>query len=228
MPQKAPALLNDDGSASIGTTLMMSHHGFRRDLALFAMALRRVAEGDHAKVAALQEEWKSYHATLHGHHTAEDTGLFPNVAGREPALVPVIEGLTADHHRIAPLLEEGDRAFAALPATERALAVVGELSALLDAHLATEEAKVVPFLRAAKAFPPPANDAEEQMYAQGFAWACHGVAAEVLERVFVMLPGSLNARIPAARAAYEKRCERVWGTAKTGASRTPIPDWLSG
>src|SRR5947207_3118189 len=37
-----PDLLNDDGSASIATALLMSHHGFRRDIARFAVALENV------------------------------------------------------------------------------------------------------------------------------------------------------------------------------------------
>jgi hypothetical protein len=54
----------------------------------------------------------------------------------------------------------------------------------------------------------------------------NGIAPEVLERVYEMLPENLRARLPAARAAFEARCERVWGSAKAGAARTPIPDEL--
>ena len=84
-PPSPPNLLNDDGSASMATAFMMSHHGFRRDIARFAIALRRLAEGDHGRASALQQEWQSYHATLHGHHTVEDTGIFPNLR-QDPAL----------------------------------------------------------------------------------------------------------------------------------------------
>ena len=44
-----PQLLNDDGTASIATAIMMSHHGFRRDLARFARALAQIAAGDTAR-----------------------------------------------------------------------------------------------------------------------------------------------------------------------------------
>lgn len=57
---------------------------------------------------------------------------------------------------IDPLLADGDRAFAELPRT--ANAVVGALRALLDEHLALEEAEIVPFLRVATALPPPPTD----------------------------------------------------------------------
>ena len=101
------------------------------------------------------------------------------------------------------------------------------LSALLDPHLATEEAKVVPFLREAKAFPAPATDAEVEMMVEGFAWSSNGIATDVLERVHVMLPEVVISKLPAARAAFEERYRRVWGTPQAGASRTPIPDWLT-
>ena len=220
----APNLLNDDGTASIATALMMSHHAFRRDLARFATALEIVKSGETSRVEALREEWKNYHGALHGHHESEDHGIFPNIAKEHESLRATIERLTAEHHRIDPLLERGDAAFAALPKTDEAFAVVHELRALLDPHLATEEREVVPFLRAMKAFPPPPNDEAAAMYAQGFAWSMDGIAPEVIARVSDMLPDGLRARIPDARAAFDARRERAWGSTKSGAARTPIPD----
>lgn len=221
---KVPTLLDEEGSASIATAVMMSHHGFRRDLARFAAAL---GGGPSAvpDLPALCDEWRSFRNTLHGHHHAEDTGLFPNLAGQHETLRPTIERLTADHRQIDPLLERGDRAFAA-PSFDgpEAARVIAELVSLLQAHLATEEAEVIPHLRAIKGFPPPANDAEAEMYAQGFAWACHGIAPRVLEQVNAMLQPGVAARLPAARATFEARWHRVWGPVQAGAALTPIPD----
>ena len=102
--------------------------------------------------------------------------IFPGIKQQHPELAAVIDGLVADHRKINPMLEAGDRAFARLPETVGAAAeIVSALSALLDAHLATEEKHIVPFLRDAKAFPPPANEAELEMFAQGFAWSSHGI-----------------------------------------------------
>jgi hypothetical protein len=228
MPQPAPNLLNDDGRASMATVLLMAHHAFRRDIALFRLALPRITDGDRSTVTALQEEWKSYRGALHIHHEIEDQRIFPHLSSTQPDLVEVIAGLSSDHRRMDPLLERGDRAFAQLPASGDAAAVVSELSAFLDAHLATEEARVVPFLRRATEFPPPASDAEAELQTQGFAWSCHGVSPQVLEGVYAMLAPALTERLPAARAAFEQRCARVWGSARTGTSRTAIPDWLPG
>jgi hypothetical protein len=224
---KPPNLLNDDGTASMATAFMSSHHGFRRDIAQFARALVRVAAGEHARVGALREEWTRYHGTLHGHHQVEDTGIFPSTKEQHPELAAVIDGLFADHHEIDPMLEEGDRAFAGLPATvEAASGIVSRLRALLDTHLATEEAHIVPLIRQAKAFPPPASEAELEMYAQGFAWSSHGIAPDILDKLYGILPEKVVAKLPAARAAFARRCEEVWGSSDAGASRTPVPDWL--
>jgi hypothetical protein len=99
-----------------------------------------------------------------------------------------------------------------------------EPPALLEPHLATEESEIVPFLRSMKTFPPAPDDAAMAMYAQGFAWAMDGIAPDVNEKMCAMLPGALVARLPAARAEFKARCQRVWGSAKAGAARTPIPD----
>jgi hemerythrin-like domain-containing protein len=222
-----PNLLNDDGTASMATAFMSSHHGFRRDIAQFKAALRRVASGDHARVGALGEEWQRFRNTLHGHHTVEDTGIFPGTKQQHPELTTVIDGLAAEHRKIDPMLEEGDRAFAGLPGTVGAATeIIVALGALLDGHLATEETHIVPLIREARAFPPPASEAEMEMYAQGFAWSSHGIAPDILDKVYAMLPPEVVARLPAARAAFAKRCEDVWGTSAAGASRTPIPDWI--
>jgi hypothetical protein len=224
-----PNLLNDDGSASMATLIMMSHHGFRRDLARFRTALERVSAGDLSRVDALGEEWKTFRATLHGHHEAEDNGLFPSLASQHDSVRATIERLSEDHRRIDPLLERGAVAFSDLSNPTGAASVIRDLEQLLGPHLATEEAELSPLLREAKVFPPLPNAEAAIMYAQGFAWAMHGIASDVLDKVHAMLPESLTSRLPAARAAFEARCERVWGSSRGGSARTPIPDtgWTS-
>ena len=151
-------------------------------------------------------------------------GRLPEHCREHASASAVIEQLSADHRRIDPLLARGEAAFAQLPSTTGARAVVRELAALLEPHLATEERELIPFLRGLKSFPPPPDDEAVAMYAEGFAWAMQGIAPDVLDKVVAMLPAALVARLPAARAAFDARCERVWGSAKAGASRTPIPD----
>jgi hypothetical protein len=217
-------LLSADGKASIATGLLMSHHAFRRDLALFARALK---DFDASRAAALLQEWTFFRGALHGHHEQEDARMFPMIAGNNPNAAAAIEKLGAQHKQIDPLLDRGDRAFAALEtSTADAIAVVDELAVLLGEHLGAEEPIVAPVLRNIPAFPPPGSDAEADMYAQGFAWSEFGIAPEVLDAIDAILPPVVRAKLPAARAAFEDRAKRVWGSAKAGASKTSIPDWL--
>jgi hypothetical protein len=223
-PTPAPTLLNADGSASIATLFLTAHHGFRRDVALFAIALG--TPSDAARARALQDEWKSYCEKLHGHHNIEDQNIFPGLRAQHASLAAVFDQLSADHKRIDPLLAEGDRAFAALPgAAGPAAAVVTELDTLLNAHLALEEEHVVPLLRDARSFPPLANDGEAQLYAEGFAWSLHGIAPAVVDGICALLPDILLSKLPAARADFEARCRRLWRVPVKGASLTSVPDW---
>jgi hemerythrin-like domain-containing protein len=227
MSTTPPNLLNDDGTASMATAFLSSHHGLRRDIRLFAGAMGRLSAGDTSRVGALREEWQRYRNTLHGHHQMEDTALFPSIKEQHPELASVIDGLLADHRKIDPMLEEGDKAFAGLPDERRpAIRVVGSLGGLLHSHLETEETHIVPFLREARVFPPPGNEAELEMYAQGFAWSSWGVAPEVLDKLYELLSPEVVAKLPAARETFAQRCKDVWGTSAAGASKTPIPDWL--
>lgn len=223
----APMLLNEDGTASVATALMSSHHGFRRDLLNFSAALESMAHGDRSRAGRVRDEWSWFHRALHGHHAAEDGGIFPGIRATHPAVAPTLDRLSTDHARIDPLLARGDLAFEALPdpsAVSAASAVIAELRALLAPHLATEEAEVIPHLRQKTAIPPPASDAEVDLYAEGFSWSTYGLAPEVIAQIDRVIPASVVDRLPAARAAFANRYNSAWGDAPVGAARTPVPE----
>lgn len=207
----------------MATAFLMSHHAFRRDLGCFGRALGRITASDRSRLEALREEWRSFRGALHGHHEMEDTRVFPHMRGQHPELAPAIDRLSAEHQRIDPLLLRGDQAFADAFDVSAARTVVAELTALLDAHLAFEEATVVPNLRGAKEFPAPGSDEEVAMFAQGFAWSSQGVAPTVLERLNDMLPARLKDRLPAARADFAGRWQRAWQGEPVTASTTSVP-----
>lgn len=224
MPQP-PNLLNEDGSASMATMLMLSHHAFRRDITRFLNAVTQIKAGDTSRIADLQQEWtQSLHAGLHGHHHVEDTAMFPDIKAKHPEAADAINTLTEQHHHIDPLLAKGDAVFADLAHPEHAEALLAELKALLDEHLTFEEANITPLLRNEKTFPAPPNDEAAAMYAGGFAWSMQGIAPSVLTEVQKMLPAAVAAALPAAQQAFHERCTRVWGTFRVGAATTPIPD----
>lgn len=219
-----PNLLNDDGTASMATMLMLSHHAFRRDIARLIRAVTQIKAGDASRADVVREEWeKSYRQALHGHHTIEDTKIFPDIKNKHPDLASAIGKLTEQHHEIDPLLEKGDAAFADLAHPENAEAMLDELKALIDQHLAFEEAQITPSLRDSKEFPVPADENMAAMYAEGFAWSMQGIAPEVLDQVRKMLPDILVAKLPAAQTAFEERSARVWGAYTVGSATTPLP-----
>ncbi len=220
-----PNLLNEDSTASMATLLLLSHHAFRRDIARFIRAIEQVKTGDASRNEALQEEWeKSYRQALHGHHMMEDANIFPDIRNKHPELGPALDKLTEQHHKIDPILEVGDAAFADLAHPEKAEMVVQELKKLLDEHLSFEEAQITPSLRDNKEFPAPADESMVAMYAQGFAWSMQGIAPEVLNEVRKLLPEVLLEKLPDAQAEFEARSKRVWGTYAVGSATTPIPE----
>jgi hypothetical protein len=206
-------LLNDDGTASMATAIMSSHHAFRRDLRCFARAL-----ADGRPAAALAEEWARFRDALHGHHTVEDSAIFPGLRD-----APEIATLEAQHRAIDPLLEQGDAAFRDLAHAHGALEVIRALDRALAEHLELEERVVIPSLRGATEFPPPPDDAALALYADGFAWSTTGLAPAVQAALDRMLPPALVVRLPSARAAFDARCLRVWGHALRGSSTTSVP-----
>lgn len=223
MPQP-PNLLNDDGTASMATLLLLSHHAFRRDISRFIQAVGQIKAGDSSRSEAVRGEWeKGYRLALHGHHTMEDANIFPDIRAKHPDLASALDQLTEQHHHIDPILEIGDAAFADLAHPASAKAVLNELKKLLDEHLIFEEAEITPSLRDMKEFPAPADDNMAVMYAQGFSWSMQGIAPQVLDQVKKMLPDILLTKLPAAQAEFEQRSERVWGTYTVGSATTPVP-----
>lgn len=213
-------LLNDDGSASMATALLTSHHAFRRDLACFAEALR----GDLSRASELAREWKHFRETLHHHHLMEDTGIFPDLRAKHGELAATLDLLDDQHKDVEPMLARGDGLFADLRAnTAEAGELIAELTAHLSGHLDEEEPAIVPHLRSAKEFPLPPTEEVVAVYAEGFAWSCSGLADSVQKPLFAMLPPALAARIPAALAAFDERCLRTWGKKHTTRSTTSVP-----
>lgn len=222
---QSPKLLNDDGTASMATMLLMAHHAFRRDIARLIRAVAEIKAGDASRADAVRGEWaQSYRQALHGHHTIEDTSIFPDLRQKHADLASALDTLTEQHHHIDPLLERGDAAFADLAHPEKAEAVLTELKTLLDEHLTFEEAEITPSLRDAKEFPAPADEKMAAMYAEGFSWSMQGIAPQVLTEVKKLLPEILLTKLPAAQEAFEERSQRVWGVYTVGSATTSVPE----
>lgn len=138
-----------DGPVDL-TVMWTMHRGFRRDLENFARAVPMTPVGDSATWVALADRWDVFARILHGHHSAEDAGIWPVLLDRVDAADDVdgrttLDAMTAEHAVIDPLLDEcaaGFRRMAVTPgsATRDALAQhVVDARARLGEHLAHEE-----------------------------------------------------------------------------------------
>lgn len=220
-----PNLLNDDGTASMATMIMFSHHAFRRDINRFIRAAQRIKVGDNVDANKVRDEWKnSYRMAIHGHHTGEDTTIFPDVKNKFPELTAAIDTLTAQHHHIDPLIEQIDEAVLDIAGSENIEGLLKDLKQLLDEHLAFEESTVIPTLRDQRDFPAPPDEATADMYAQGFSWSMQGIDRSVVEQLEKMLPAMLLEKLPAARADFEVRSKEVWGDYAVSSSTTSVPE----
>jgi iron-sulfur cluster repair protein YtfE (RIC family) len=101
-----------------------------------------------------QNDWtlgaycESYCRVVTGHHTLEDTGIFPHLRASDPDVRPVLDRLEEEHEVIHDVLEEVDRALVALVAGEPGAldglrSVVDLLTDTLLSHLAYEERELL-------------------------------------------------------------------------------------
>lgn len=100
-----------------------------------------------------QNDWtlgaycQSYCRLVTTHHTIEDTSMFPHLRRREPGLVSVVDRLEAEHHVIAGVLDEVDRALVAVVSSPTGLPqlrqAVDLLSDTMASHLSYEERELV-------------------------------------------------------------------------------------
>lgn len=147
--------------------LLWIHGMLRRDLETVQQLALDVAAG--ASPALVQERidkletssplWKlrvnclHYCRFVHGHHTLEDTALFPALRRANPEIGPVVDRLEADHLQISGNLDEIGAATFELSQHDTAAGrqrVVDALNALaghLLEHLAYEEESIAPTLR---------------------------------------------------------------------------------
>ena len=159
----APVHATPGSPSGDGDALVAIHDHLRQELAQLQDLVQQVARG-HVDVGAArsmistmtmrQNSWtlgtycESYCRVVTTHHTIEDMNMFPRLRQADPSLGPVVERLEREHHDVAGVLEDVDRALVELvtdpgvgvAGVERA---VGTLSDVLLGHLAYEESQLV-------------------------------------------------------------------------------------
>ena len=95
-----------EGPADL-TMMYVLHHGFRRDLARFVVAVQRTPRTDLPTWVALLERWDLFALLLHDHHHKEDEYVWPLLRAAvadDPEAVGVLDAMEAEHATIDPLL----------------------------------------------------------------------------------------------------------------------------
>lgn len=144
--------------------LRAAHAALRRDLDLLRGSLDRLADDSDPTSMAAQidslalkrHSWQAasfcsrYCATVHVHHRIEDDALFAALEAHEPALRPALKELVAEHLELSRLIDELEAAVRLLPGDRdtraRAAAAAERVAEKLEAHLAREEAALLPAL----------------------------------------------------------------------------------
>lgn len=147
-----------------GDHLVAIHDHLRGELGQLHDLVGQVARG-HVDVAGArsvvatmtmrQNDWTlgtycaTYCRVVTMHHTIEDAQMFPRLRDADPSLAPVVDRLEREHHQVAAVLEDVDRALVTLVTRpddggiEAVRRAVVALSDVLLAHLAYEESQLV-------------------------------------------------------------------------------------
>lgn len=138
--------------------LVQVHDHLRAELERVRQLVDEVASGDinvgiaRSMINSMtmrQNNWtlgtycQAYCRVVTTHHMLEDASVFPHLRSSEPALAPVIDRLEQEHHVIAGVLDDVDRALVALVSTPGQLdALRQSIDTLTDtmlSHLSYEE-----------------------------------------------------------------------------------------
>ncbi|WP_395693671.1 hemerythrin domain-containing protein [Nocardioides sp.] len=131
--------------------MIMAHDAFRWSLLPAADLVRGVADGDTRRAALVATHVETTLAILEGHHTSEDTLLWPRLLERVPEeLAPVVHLMESQHEQIHEHLEQTLallprwRQGAAAGDREQLALAVDALVASLVEHMAAEEEHLLP------------------------------------------------------------------------------------
>lgn len=124
-PESPPDIEYSEQGRAVGQHLIDVHDSLRRELTELRHVVSQVRDGQLAageardqlnQMAMRQNDWtlgafcSRYCRAVAQHHTLEDVSVFPHLTRAEPALEPVIDRLTEEHHAIHDAIENVDKA----------------------------------------------------------------------------------------------------------------------
>jgi hypothetical protein len=214
--------------------MYMAHTMFRREFGLLPALIGGVAAADATRARIIAEHYDLIHLTLHHHHQAEDTYLWPRLVSRAGQEAPsIVAAMEAQHEQLDKVLVDVTAGLAgwrgtADPVQGAQLAeAAARLNVLLAEHLAAEEERAVPLI---------ARYVTAAEWGEMVAASAVGIEPEQMPLIFGLMmyegdPGVIREAIdhmpPDARpimaelaaGAFARHAELVYGTpapAKTG------------
>jgi len=94
---------------------------------------------------------RGFCVALAGHHSSEDTSLFPLVVEQHPELAPVVAKLMQDHSLLAHLITDFEHALGRAAEAESLLRHLDGIGAVMESHFRYEERQLVEVLDAISA-----------------------------------------------------------------------------
>jgi hemerythrin-like domain-containing protein len=179
--------------------MYVMHHAFRRDLAKLTEAALRTPASDRVAWRLLQQRWEVFAEALHGHHSGEDSGLWPLLLERGTEEDrETLEAMEAEHAEFEPLLDGCEQGFARLAEhvdddARAALAVrLAATRECLARHLEHEETGAIPIIQRVLSQEDWQRLDEEHFkedltpgkVVRVVPWAAYGVSRDVLDSVF--------------------------------------------
>jgi hypothetical protein len=162
-PAPDPERDYSDAELAAGRHLIDVHNGLRAELGRLRDAIDEVAAGasDPAALRSFfnrmtirQNNWtlgafcQSYCRAVTGHHSLEDSSVFPHLGRADARLEAVLARLGEEHEVIAEILEQIDQALVALVASEpdamdRVRESVDLITDAMASHFSYEERELV-------------------------------------------------------------------------------------
>ena len=161
-PAPDPSRRYTSDQQAAGQHLIDVHDHLRGELTQLRDLIEQVAAGaldpgvarSHINQMTMrQNDWTlgaycaQYCRLITGHHTLEDRSIFPHLKRSDPELVPVVDRLEQEHHVIADVLDQVDRALVALVTEPDGIAklraTVDLLTDTMVSHLSYEERELV-------------------------------------------------------------------------------------
>lgn len=143
----------DDEAARVvawGAELRAVHGRLRDALELVRDSAGQVAGGADPLAATreLLMFCRGFCTALAGHHTSEDSALFPQIRAQHPELGGLLDKLVQDHSMIAYLLTELEHAAHGTPSAAELERHLDGIGAIMESHFRYEETQLLGVLDA--------------------------------------------------------------------------------